>query len=111
MSDSLTPEELNAENALICEKLLGWKQSSIKGYWYPNDEHAGSVTTPTFHSWYHAGLILEAFATRDVAFDLYQDGEWSIGFYGKHTKCHTRASKTGPLAVRSAALAYIRSLP
>lgn len=122
MTDQAPSDELTAENELICEKLLGWKRrvpdeqqgAAPDLIWLRPFGFGGldiSDRTPSFTSWADAGLILEAFAARDVACDLYQDGEWSIGFYGKHSKCHTRASETGPLAVRSAALAYIRSLP
>jgi hypothetical protein len=109
-NSQLAPDELNAENALICEKLLGWAQSSVKGYWYPNQAQAGSVSTPTFTSWHHAGLILDALAKAGQRPDLghYRDGEWH---------CMVNATDdlvpatfgTGPLAIRDAALAYIEA--
>jgi hypothetical protein len=114
MDAQRTPDELTAENELICEKLLGWSKAQWFGDWAGNwnrPDGGMCAGTPSFTHWAEAGLILDAFAKNDIAFDVYQDGEWSVGFYGKHTKCHTRASETGPVAIRAAALAYVRSLP
>lgn len=105
------PDELNAENALICEKLLGWTQSSVKGYWYPSDKHAGSVSTPTFTSWHHAGLLLEALAKAGQRPDVshYNDGEWHC-MVNATDECVPTMFRTGPLAIRDAALAYIEAI-
>ena len=63
-----TPDELTAENALICEKLLGW----IRHNYPANDSPAWEVpskagefqptifVTPSFTTWAEAGLILDA---------------------------------------------------
>ncbi len=107
----MTTEE---ENCLIAERLLGWVQSSIKGYWYPSSEHVGTRKTPTFTDWHSAGLILEALARESarhprsfplaaaVGFDPGK-GDWSAGAGSKSAE-----AATGPLAVRAAALAYLR---
>lgn len=112
MTTQVPPDELNAENALICEKLLGWTQSSVKGYWYPNQTQAGSVSTPKFTGWYHAGLILDALAKAGQRPDLghYADGEWHC-MINATDECETVMFTTGPLAIRDAALEYVRSLP
>lgn len=107
------------ENELICEKLLGWEKHIPKdgvwgGDWLCPLETWMKGGTPTFTDWASAGLILEALAAKGLPFDLYQDGDWTVGFYAKK---HARLaigripnSATGPLAIRAAALAYIRSL-
>jgi hypothetical protein len=110
MTEQRTPDELNAENELICEKLLGWTRSKVHGYWFRDhgDHQSGlSVSTPTFNSWYHAGVILDALKAKDCIV--------SIQFAGNGGYCavnHVSADdKPMPLAIRAAALEYIRSLP
>lgn len=109
-TEQRTPDELNAENSLICEKLLGWTQSSVKGYWYPSGKQAGSVSTPTFTSWHHAGLLLEALAKAGQRPDVshYNDGEWHCMVNATDDLVPATFS-TGPLAIRDAALAYIEA--
>lgn len=102
----LTPEQLAAENALICE-FLGWKRcssSECSGFIDSDGDHHYDVT---FTSWADAGLILEALSAREcksAVGDKSISGSWwcTVG-----PICELR--DTGPAAVRAAALAYIRS--
>jgi hypothetical protein len=113
---TMTTDEENSE---ICLKLLGLKRVGtrycIPGpneiVWSIPSEMITRSGTPAFTTWAEAGMILEALAAKDVPFDLYQDGQWNVGFYGLLKKRTTPTCDTGPLAIRAAALAYIRSLP
>lgn len=108
MDAQRTPDELSAENALICEKLLGWKQSSILGYWFPSPCHVGTLKTPAFDTWASAGRILEALEIKREPIDVFhEDEDWSaeLGVY----RCTGRGT-TGPLAIRAAALEYIKAV-
>jgi hypothetical protein len=97
MSDQLTPEQFAAENALICEKLLGltkhcdaascpdWRTADGKRFW----------SNPTFDNWSDAGLILDALQELDA---------WD--------ECSKlKFPYINPEAIRDAALDYIRSHP
>lgn len=116
MDTQRTPDELGIENEAICEKLLDWKRSSIVGYWFPSQERVGTVRTPSFITWADAGLILNALAFRGFSFDLShtqtEDGLMQFGlivwFPGKR---YTVDTDMPQLAIRAAALEYIRSLP
>lgn len=106
-----SPEALSTkqENALICEMLLGfkkhcdepdcldWRTADGKRYW----------KSPSFTTWADAGLILDAFKAKDCIV--------SLQFAGKGGYCAVNdvsANDTPlPLAIRAAALKYIRSLP
>jgi hypothetical protein len=106
----MTTEE---ENALICERLLGWIREECYGH---NGRSMGFVWKrgerdypgwKTFTSWADAGLILDALADKypvawktDAGWHAHFDHEWEF-----------TAHPTGPLAIRAAALEYIRSLP
>ncbi len=110
----MTTEE---ENEFIAERLLGWSRDS----WYEPRPDRGRLTmngwkssdgsaqrTPSFTDWASAGLILGG---------LDRDGVgWSLGNGpdGDH-ECHLFNAcdilvyaATAPLAVRAAALAYLR---
>lgn len=107
-SELRTPEQIAAENALICEKLLGWKRSSIVEYWYPSQDHAGSRRTPSFTTWAEAGLLLDALAKTDWDCQLGYcriDEAWFCNPMGKCIE-----GPTGPLAVRECALEYIKAV-
>jgi hypothetical protein len=112
MSEQRTPDELTAENDLICTKLLGltkhcsapscpdWRTADGKRFW----------SNPTFDNWADAGLILNALAATAVYFEHGYDDNDNEWF------CEIRPhwsiwATTGPLAIRAAALEYIRSLP
>jgi hypothetical protein len=108
MTEQRTPDELGIENEVICEKLLGWNRSSIVGYWFPSQEHAGTVRTPSFTTWGDAGLILDALASKGAMPGVhFNRGDW----FAEHDGDYGNAFVSGPLAVRAAALEYIRSLP
>ena len=124
--DSPTPDALStdAENELICEKLLNWKRCPSAGeqQWYCNydrrDPASGpflTVVTPSFTTWAEAGLILEAMTAAKVEWDIHtaQVGGSSVQVVLWHCsrRIPTDWIDSAPLAIRSAALEYIRSLP
>jgi hypothetical protein len=117
VSEQRTPDELGIENEAICETLLGWKRSSIVGHWFPSQEHAGTVRTPSFTTWADAGLILDALTQKerhfiDVGNTPSTGGQiWQIAIHARGHTVRKEYLSTGPLAIRAAALAYIRSLP
>jgi hypothetical protein len=111
MSELRTPDELTAENELICEKLLGWKKAPWFGGWAGNwDRPDGGMCagTPSFTTWAEAGLILDALNVRYDNAEV--RGELSMLWIAKAGE-HAAAGDTGPIAIRAAALGYIRSLP
>lgn len=120
----LPPDELTAENELICTKLLGltkhcgapscpdWRTADGKRYW----------NNPTFDNWADAGLILDAllgqFCAVEVCTAKWTDGEVRSGVQITPYDPRERRTLTthglplsGPLALRAAALEYIRSTP
>jgi len=111
------------ENELICEKLLGWEKvkygdeayDEFQPLFYPRRGDNCTNRLPTFTDWASAGMILEALA-RDagkypsafpyaaaIGFDPTKR-DWSAGAGSKSAE-----ASTGPLAIRAAALEYIRS--
>jgi len=109
-----TPEDRVTQNELICEKLLGWVKRpsdipgiSFSGWCVPNGP---DESTPSFTTWAEAGLILEAIDK--IGLD---EGSVDVGngvnlWYCERGQRISQAA-TGPLAIRAAALEYIRSLP
>lgn len=104
------------ENELICEKLLGWTRitdprvslASDQPRWH-TPEVAYAVPTPAFTTWNSVGLILEALAARGVY--LHIEGYpsyWSVRLENTRGRQVEEEAKTGPLALRSAALAYLK---
>lgn len=86
-----------AENELICEKLLGWTGSIRNGWRLPSGEAAiPEFATPTFTTWAEAGLILEAL----------QD----VGARKLELSIQIGRGELTPQSIRSAALSYLRSL-
>lgn len=113
MSELRTPDALSTteDNELICEKLLGWKVSSVIGYWFPSQDHAGTRRTPSFTTWADAGLILDALHARDVTFEVYRDGGGTLRWNVVIAMCTYVCASSGPAAVRECALKYIRRRP
>lgn len=115
-----TPDELNPKQQaeLICKKLLGLQVLHLP--------YSGTKTCTTwcdekykrfdfidqFETWAEAGLILDALSSRSVDPTLeYSDGKWDC-YGGDPFESFIHAYRdTGPLAIRAAALEYIRSLP
>lgn len=113
--DSLTPEQSVRENELICKKLLGWipHPREVAGlvhiaYWnHPSEDCA--LPTPSFTTWAEAGLILER---------LYQRWQYPVvhAIAGETWRCElvtngmSAKANTGPLAIRAAALEYIKAV-
>jgi hypothetical protein len=119
-AEQRTPDELIAENQLICAKLLGWTPDD--GGWIKQDGYMyGGCGTPSFTTWADAGLILDSFQQRGVGRTVWQEnhpGEpnemhrfFVSAQWERDGKVICVEGSTGPLAVRAAALAYIRSLP
>jgi hypothetical protein len=119
---TMTTDEENSE---ICLKLLGWKRVGtrycIPGpneiVWSIPSEMITRSGTPAFTTWAEAGLILDAFESKNVA---------RCAFWQSHHNLHTghrmtfqvgrgetlgAQGTTGPLATRAGALEYLRSLP
>jgi len=105
------------ENELICEKLLGWKLGGRNRFgtkmWLDNpygDDGAqwNTVVTPSFDTWAEAGLILDALSAAGIRAGLENlpSDHWAFRiFKGAVFQFGT----TGPLAIRTAALEYIKS--
>jgi hypothetical protein len=92
------------ENELICEKLLGWKRAD-GGWIKPDGFMYAGCGTPTFTTWAEAGLILDALRARETTFGVYWDGDFcTCDILGMGSNAETL-----PLAVRAAALEYIRA--
>ena len=101
-----------AENERICSELLGWelKRAGPAGFdWWelPSSDEMPTTDTPTFTTWHDCGLILEAFEAKHFGMTLHTSGkkDWNLDVW-EDTSRH----ETGPLAVRAAALSYLRSL-
>lgn len=104
-NEILSPENMLAGNELICAKLLGWKL--VYGGWIKSDGYMYSgCGTPTFTTWAGAGLIIEALAMLNAFPDL----NYGIDRVWKCSVSNDRYHRgdTGPLAIRAAALEYIR---
>jgi hypothetical protein len=113
MDAQRTPDELTAENELICEKLLGWKLAGRGTFgakmWldrpYGDDgEQWHTVVTPSFDNWADAGLTLDelqkrSYDARGAADVLLELGDKLIG------------ALLTPAAIRAATIKYVRSLP
>jgi hypothetical protein len=117
MSEQGTTKDLSTdqENELICEKLLGWKRATSMLVAKPDfiwmDGHVRRKT-PRFTAWADAGLILEALAARKAYPVVGRCA--TVWTCTAHTKPRmdeaTGCDESGPLAIRAAALEYIRSL-
>lgn len=120
--EQLSPDfrTTQAEDELICEKLLRWKRAQSCGAqeWYDDpygDDGAQwhTVYTPSFDHWADAGLILDAFAPLGGSVVMYvphHEHHWSCSPPGGRDVAVIDGD-TGPEAIRAAALEYIRSLP
>lgn len=111
MDAQRTPDELTTENELICTKLLGWNKcehiAHIPGLFHtPAGAHE---EVPSFTAWADAGLILDALraAALELTIATVPDGWWCEIDEGPNASY----DDSGPLTIRAAALAYIRSLP
>lgn len=105
-AEQRTPDTLStqAENELICEKLLGWTSDSyIEGRKWPwLDRHGNRrVVTPTFTDWASAGLILDVLQGLGTAASYHALKALDAAFYN---------CRLTPAAIRTVALEYIRSL-
>lgn len=110
-----TPDALStqAENELICEKLLGWEKVLMPEDNYPAFKRSwchDPIYAPSFTTWPDAGLLLEALAKRGVAIRVGTSDPGMWGCWLIEHPCQALAT-TAPNAVRAAALEYIRSLP
>jgi hypothetical protein len=103
------------ENELICAKLLGWERRANIGtadgraMWLHHPATKVGAPTPTFTTWIDAGLILDALERAGEYFEVRRDeGRWEclealfVNWAAKHPT-------SGPLAIRAAALEYIRA--
>lgn len=106
MTEQRTPDELIAENKLICAKLLGWTPDD--GGWIKSDGYMyGGCGTPSFTTWAEAGLILEALQ-KLTPMNL----RWSHGaqYWFIDLDYDGKSDASGPLAIRAAAIAYIKAV-
>jgi hypothetical protein len=114
-----TPDELTAENELICEKLLGLKKHcdrpDCRDWYLPDDRRYWN--NPSFTTWADAGLILDALREKAlVTMTQLRDGVPQrctivTAYEPANDGLHKGFGATTPLAIRAAALEYIRSLP
>lgn len=121
------PDELTAENELICEKLLAWTKlytaggSGVAVWRKPATETRRDEEwyTPTFSTWADAGLILEALVKRGCDLDIEsthtdEGVRATVRVYfplpnsASVRKCECLG--TPFQAVRAAALAYIKAV-
>lgn len=130
MDAQRTPDEeiilqRHAENVSIVEKLLGWKRAGdpdVPLWLKPATETRREEQwyTPSFDTWADAGLILDAWIAAGNDYDI----EGTVTETRKAMSARLRQikgisyvgdfggdSETAPLAIRAAALKYIRSLP
>jgi hypothetical protein len=117
----MTTEE---ENQFICEKLLGWHKvpplSPIPGIEFVGWRHGSAreiVNTPSFTTWADAGLILDALSAKNIRWHLTRSVQFGIYIFSLDPigspggQWEEKRDRKAALAIRSAALAYIRSLP
>ena len=109
------------ENIEICLRLLGWRRHpdpELSGWYAPPDDRcfmnsAVHKQFPTFSTWADAGLILDALRAHKVTLINLGCAElerWECGIAAPGFE-QAFIDESGPLAIRSAALEYIRSLP
>lgn len=106
------------ENIEICLRLLGWRKHpdpELPGWYAPPGEgfFMNSLVHkefPTFTTWADAGLILDALAAKEVAITLVGNVVFEKPWTCELNHDGAEAFIAGPLSIRSAALAYIRSL-
>jgi hypothetical protein len=120
MTEQRTPDALStqAENELICEKLLGFKKHcdrpECRDWYLPGGGRYWN--NPSFTTWADAGLILEAFERRHADYDI-ERTETDTGYastfrvFTDRTSQKTLRAGAVPLAIRAAAIKYVRSLP
>jgi hypothetical protein len=117
MTAQRTPDELSSENALICEKLLNWNRCTDRECtaWIITGDGEHWYSTPSFTTWLEAGLLLDSLARVSCEWDIHTsavDGfSAQVDIWPGSVKISTDWFDTAPLAIRAAALAYIRSLP
>ena len=108
-------------NELICEKLLGWHRFTSEGEtigWgrLSQDTLATSVSAPAFTTWATAGLILDALRAKGMTVHIFSERyKFHVEMFDSDSESakmnffEADADKA-PLAIRAAALEYIRSL-
>lgn len=105
------------ESELLCEKLLGWIKvppiDPIPGidfsHWKKADGWPSS--TPSFTTWAEAGLILDALGCRGTNPSLdSREGKWDCYGGDPFESFFHAYADTGPLAIRAAALEYIKEV-
>lgn len=117
MDAQRTPDELTAENELICEKLLGWKLGGRGRFgakmWLdsPNGDDGDqwhTVPTPSFTTWADAGLIVDSFQ-QEMA-KIHPVSAIVAGKMLGRLADAVYCARLNPAVIRAAALEYIRSL-
>lgn len=117
---SVSEEE---ENILIIEKLLAWKKHpdpDVVRWWQPPNGDGMFISLlhkefPTFTDWASAGLIMDALVNRGVDIVCRYNPErdaWECSAENPEIDVDDgleQGDKSGPLAIRAAALDYIRS--
>ncbi len=97
-------------NESICEKLLGWRrhwETPVRWKWDKGDGYI-EYLTPAFTNWVSIGLIMDALASRFLYPRIGQreDGLWYCVLRGFDPV----AGETCQLAIRAAALEYIKTI-
>lgn len=116
-TENLSPETRLAENELICEKLLGWRRLTHSGvtWWEPPSTGKFQPTmlaALSFESWAEAGLILDALVAKKAYPVVGRCATvWTCTAYAKaHMFEQAGCDESGPLAVRAAALEYLKAV-
>jgi hypothetical protein len=106
------PADTQRENELICEKLLGWIAWQEPGEslgWKNLKAHPGEILdTPDFSDWAEAGLILDALSSADPTLG-HSEGKWDCYGDDPYESFFHAYADTGPLAIRAAALEYLKA--
>lgn len=104
MTELIPPDELTAENELICEKLLGWKVAEAG--WIKQDGFMyGGCGTPSFTTWAEAGLILDRMSQMNWVM-LEKIADWTCSIDSGYEPT-VGVGSTAIAAIRDAALKYI----
>lgn len=109
VSDGAATTWREAENELIAQRLLGWKPFSHPETWKRwIDANGATFDDPTFTTWHEAGLILEALFAQSGVAAIRVRGE--LANLLTLIKLPSGKCQFTPLAIRTVALSYLRSL-
>jgi hypothetical protein len=114
LPDMATMSATNAfiDNELICEHLFGWipVKRTIYTSWVTKEGFCKRGHTPQFADWSDAGLILDAFAEAGVLVEYshLKNMAHEVRMIADNARVLYGLGETGPLAIRHAALEYLK---